>query len=143
MSATEGTLGTVQAAAGTGERVAYDYGVVRLFTIATVFWGVAAFLVGVVIAFQLAFPVLNLDLEWTSFGRLRPLHTSAAIFAFGGNALFATSLYVVQRTCKAPLWGGPAAAEFIFWGYQLFIVLAATGYVLGITQGREYAEPEW
>ena len=143
MSVAAGTLGTAQAPAGTGERVAYDYGVVRLFTIATVFWGVAAFLAGVYIALELAFPVLNLDLEWTSFGRLRPLHTSAAIFAFGGNALFATSLYVVQRTCRAPLWGGPAAAEFLFWGYQLFIVMAATGYVFGITQGREYAEPEW
>ncbi|MCW5772967.1 MAG: cytochrome-c oxidase, cbb3-type subunit I, partial [Rhodospirillaceae bacterium] len=131
------------AGAGANARATYDYGVIRLFTIATVFWGVAAFLVGVFIAFQLAFPVLNLELEWTSFGRLRPLHTSAAIFAFGGNALFATSLYVVQRTCKAPLWGGRALAEFIFWGYQLFIVLAGTGYVLGITQAREYAEPEW
>jgi cytochrome c oxidase cbb3-type subunit 1 len=137
-----GTLGRARTAGG-GEAVAYDYGVVRLFTIATVFWGVAAFLAGVFIAFQLAFPELNLDFEFTSFGRLRPLHTSAAIFAFGGNALFATSLYVVQRTCKAPLWGGKAAAEFLFWGYQLFIVMAATGYILGITQGREYAEPEW
>jgi cytochrome c oxidase cbb3-type subunit 1 len=143
MSVAAAVQGQALARAGAGERIAYDYGVVRLFTIATVFWGVAAFLVGVVIAFQLAFPVLNLDLEFTSFGRLRPLHTSAAIFAFGGNALFATSLYVVQRTCKAPLWGGPAAAEFLFWGYQLFIVMAATGYLLGITQGREYAEPEW
>jgi cytochrome c oxidase cbb3-type subunit 1 len=132
-----------ETAADAGERVAYDYGVVRLFTIATMFWGVVAFLAGVYIAFQLAFPSLNLDWEFTSFGRLRPLHTSAAIFAFGGNALFATSLYVVQRTCRAPLWGGPAVAEFLFWGYQLFIVMAATGYVLGITQGREYAEPEW
>jgi len=131
------------ATARASERVAYDYAVVRMFTIATMFWGVAAFLAGVFIAFQLAFPGLNLDLEWTTFGRLRPLHTSAAIFAFGGNALFATSLYVVQRTCRAPLWGGPALAEFVFWGYQLFIVLAATGYLLGITQGREYAEPEW
>jgi cytochrome c oxidase cbb3-type subunit 1 len=137
------TLGRARAAAGAGEAVAYDYGVVRLFTVATVFWGVAAFLAGVFIAFQLAFPELNLDFEFTSFGRLRPLHTSAAIFAFGGNALFATSLYVVQRTCRAPLWGGKAAAEFLFWGYQLFIVMAATGYVLGITQSREYAEPEW
>jgi cytochrome c oxidase cbb3-type subunit I len=142
MNVAVGTAPTL-AMAGAGERVAYNYAVVRLFTIATMFWGVAAFLVGVFIAFQLAFPSLNLDLEWTTFGRLRPLHTSAAIFAFGGNALFATSLYVVQRTCKAPLWGGPALAEFVFWGYQLFIVLAATGYLLGITQGREYAEPEW
>ncbi|MHB1217212.1 MAG: cytochrome-c oxidase, cbb3-type subunit I [Alphaproteobacteria bacterium] len=121
----------------------YNDDVIRKFSVATMFWGVAAFLAGVVIALQLAFPVLNLDLPWTSFGRLRPLHTSAAIFAFGGNALIATSLYVVQRTCRARLFGGAAVAEFLFWGYQLFIVLAASGYILGITQGREYAEPEW
>ena len=87
--------------------------------------------------------MLNLDLPWTTFGRLRPLHTSAAIFAFGGNALLGTSLYVVQRTCRASLFGGNGLAEFVFWGYQFFIVLAATGYLLGITEGREYAEPEW
>ena len=121
----------------------YHEQVVRLFVIATVFWGVVGFLAGVVIAFQLAYPVLNLDLPWTTFGRLRPVHTSAVIFAFGGSALFATSLYVVQRTCRAPLFGGAAMGLFIFWGYQLFIVLAASGYVLGISQGREYAEPEW
>jgi cytochrome c oxidase cbb3-type subunit 1 len=121
----------------------YNERVVRQFTIASLFWGIVAFLVGVVIALQLAFPVFNLGLEWTTFGRLRPVHTSAAIFAFGGNALFATSLYVVQRTCRARLFGGDGLAEFLFWGYQLFIVLAASGYVLGITEGREYAEPEW
>jgi cytochrome c oxidase cbb3-type subunit 1 len=121
----------------------YNERVIRLFVIATMFWGVAAFLVGVLIALQLAFPVLNLDLPWTTFGRLRPLHTSAAVFAFGGNALLGTSLYVVQRTCRASLFGGNGLAEFVFWGYQLFIVLAATGYLLGITEGREYAEPEW
>ena len=121
----------------------YNEEVVRKFTIATVFWGVVAFAAGVFIALQLAFPELNLGLPWTTFGRLRPVHTSAAIFAFGGNALFATSLFVVQRTCRAPLFGGPALADFVFWGYQLFIVLAASGYVLGISEGREYAEPEW
>ena len=131
------------AAPPASDRVEYNEDVIRLFTIATVFWGVVAFLVGVVIALQLAFPVLNLGLEWTTFGRLRPVHTSAAIFAFGGNALFATSLYVVQRTCRASLFGGRDLASFLFWGYQLFIVLAATGYILGVTQGREYAEPEW
>ena len=110
--------------------------------IATVFWGIAGFLVGLFIALQLAFPLLNLDLPWTTFGRLRPLHTSAVIFAFGGNALIATSFYVVQRTTGARLWGGNLA-WFVFWGYQLFIVLAATGYLLGITQRKEYAEPEW
>ena len=121
----------------------YNERVIRLFVIATIFWGVAAFLVGVYIALELAFPVLNLDLPWTTFGRLRPLHTSAAIFAFGGNALLGTSLYVVQRTCRTSLFGGNGLAEFVFWGYQFFIVLAATGYLLGITEGREYAEPEW
>jgi cytochrome c oxidase cbb3-type subunit 1 len=121
----------------------YNEEVVQKFTLATIFWGVVAFAAGVFIALQLAFPELNLGLPWTTFGRLRPVHTSAAIFAFGGNALFATSLFVVQRTCRAPLFGGPALADFVFWGYQLFIVLAASGYVLGITEGREYAEPEW
>ena len=123
--------------------VEYDEETVRKFVIATVFWGVVGFLVGDVIAWQLAFPVLNLDLEWTSFGRLRPLHTSAVIFAFGGNALFATSLYVVQRTCRARLFGGAAMGGFLFWGYQAVIVMAALGYVLGVTQSKEYAEPEW
>jgi len=123
--------------------IIYEDGAIRLFTAATVFWGLVGFLVGVVIALQLAFPIFNLDLEWTTFGRLRPVHTSAVIFAFGGNALFATSLYVVQRTCRARLFGGAPAGRFLFWGYQLFIVLAASGYVLGVTQGREYAEPEW
>ena len=104
--------------------------VVRAGVIATAFWGVVGFLAGTYIAFQLAFPVLNLGLPWTSFGRLRPLHTSAVIFAFGGNALICTSFYVVQRTCATRLWGGNAA-WFVFWGYNLFIVLAATGYVLG------------
>ena len=118
--------------------------VIRYGVIAIAFWGVVGFLVGTFIAFQLAFPALNF--EWAqgyaNFGRLRPLHTSAVIFAFGGNALIATSFYVVQRTSAARLWGGNLA-WFVFWGYQLFIVLAATGYLLGGTQSKEYAEPEW
>ncbi|MBI6630339.1 cytochrome-c oxidase, cbb3-type subunit I [Pontibaca salina] len=122
----------------------YLDGVVRAGVVATAFWGVIGFLVGTFIAFQLAFPGLNFD--WLNghgnFGRLRPLHTSAVIFAFGGNGLIATSFYVVQRTSAARLWGGNLA-WFVFWGYQLFIVLAATGYVFGATQSREYAEPEW
>ena len=122
----------------------YEDGVIRAGVIATAFWGIAGFLVGTFIAFQLAFPELNF--EWgqpfTNFGRLRPLHTSAVIFAFGGNALIATSFYVVQRTSSVRLWGGKAG-WFVFWGYQLFIVLAATGYLLGATQSKEYAEPEW
>jgi len=120
----------------------YDDDPVRWGVLATVFWGVAGLAVGLYIALQLAFPALNLGLEYTSFGRLRPLHTSAVIFAFGGNALIATSFYVVQRTCRARL-AFPAAARFVFWGYQLFLVLAATGYVMGVTAAREYAEPEW
>ena len=119
----------------------YDDEVIRWGVIATVFWGMAGFLVGLTIALQLAFPLLNIP-PYFNFGRLRPLHTSAVIFAFGGNALIATSFYVVQRTCRARL-AFPALARFVFWGYQLFIVLAATGYLMGITQGKEYAEPEW
>jgi len=126
-----------------GVTIHYEEEVVRKLVIASVFWGVVAFTVGLFIALQLAFPALNLGLEWTTFGRLRPVHTSAAIFAFGGNALLATSFHVVQRTCRVPLFGGRALADFVFWGYQLFIVLAASGYVMGITEGREYAEPEW
>ncbi len=120
----------------------YDDGVIKAGIIATMFWGVAGLLVGVIIAAQLAWPILNLGIEYTSFGRLRPLHTSAVIFAFGGNALIATSFWVVQRTCRTRLFA-PGLAWFVFWGYQLFIVLAATGYLLGITQSKEYAEPEW
>ncbi len=119
----------------------YMDGVVRYGVIATLFWGAAGMLVGVIVASQLAWPDLNIQ-PWFNFGRLRPLHTSAVVFAFGGNALMATSFYVVQRTTRARLWGGDLA-WFVFWGYQLFIVLAATGYLLGITQSREYAEPEW
>jgi cytochrome c oxidase cbb3-type subunit 1 len=123
--------------------VYYNYDIVKLFTIATTFWGIVGFAMGVIIAFQLAFPALNLGLEWTSFGRLRPLHTSAVIFAFGGNALFATSFFVVQRTSQARLWGRDGFLKFIFWGYQAFILMAAYGYITGVTQAKEYAEPEW
>ena len=124
------------------EETGYADGVIRAGVIAAVFWGLAGFLVGDIIAWQLAYPVLNLDLEWTTFGRLRPLHTSAVIFAFGGNVLIASSFYVVQRTSRARL-AGRWSPWFVFWGYQLFIVLAATGYLLGVTQSKEYAEPEW
>ena len=122
--------------------IIYNDDVIRKCTIASLFWGLAAFLVGVFIASELTFPLLNFD-EHFNFGRLRPVHTSAAIFAFGGNALLATSFYVVQRTCRATLWGGKILPNFVFWGYQIFIVLAATGYMFGITEGKEYAEPEW
>jgi len=124
------------------DRSGYLDGPIKVATIAAVLWGVVGFLVGDIIAWQMAFPVLNLDLPWTSFGRLRPLHTSAVIFAFGGNVLIATSFYVVQRTCHARM-PGKWAPYFVVWGYQLFIVIAATGYILGVTQSKEYAEPEW
>ena len=121
----------------------YQDEAIKKFMIATIFWGIIGMLVGVLIAFQLAFPVLNLDMEWTSFGRLRPVHTSAVIFAFGGNILIGSSLYIVQRTGRTGLFGGSGTAHFLFWGYQAFIVMAALSYVLGYSQSKEYAEPEW
>jgi cytochrome c oxidase cbb3-type subunit 1 len=126
------------------ERHGYANNVVKAGVIASMFWAIAGMLVGVVIALQLSFPSLFYfpDLPWTNFGRMRPLHTSAVIFAFGGNVLMATSFYVVQRTCKARLFGG-SLPWFVFWGYNTFIVLAGTGYLLGVTESREYAEPEW
>ena len=120
----------------------YNMGPVKFSTVIAMFWGIAGFLVGLIIALQLAFPVLNFDLPWISFGRLRPLHTSAVIFAFGGNVLLATSFYVVQRTSRARL-AGDLAPWFVVLGYNFFILIAGTGYLLGITQGKEYAEPEW
>ena len=127
-----------------GDPNRYQDGVIRAGVIATMFWGVIGMTVGVFIAAQLSWPEIFYFPEhgWLNFGRLRPLHTSGVIFAFGGNALICTSFWVVQRTCKARLAGG-IWPWFVFWGYQLFIVLAATGYVSGITQSREYAEPEW
>lgn len=126
------------------ETGAYQNDVVKAGVVASMFWGIAGMLVGVIIASQLAFPDIFYfpALPELNFGRLRPLHTSAVIFAFGGNVLIATSFYVVQRTSKARLAGG-SWPWFVFWGYQMFIVLAGTGYLLGITEGREYAEPEW
>jgi cytochrome c oxidase cbb3-type subunit I len=137
------TSGATLGSQRVSEDVRYYEDAIRLFVIAATFWGVVGFLAGTFIALELAFPALNLGLEWTSFGRLRPVHTSAVIFAFGGNVLFATSLYSVQRTCRQFLFGGEGLAKFIFWNYNVFIVLAALSYVLGYTQGKEYAEPEW
>lgn len=119
----------------------YNYDVVKKFTLATLFWANIGFLAGIFIALQMVFPDLNIE-PYLSFGRLRPVHTSAVIFAFGGNALFATSYFVVQRTCGVRLWNDKLA-NFTFWGYQAFIIMAALGYVLGVTQAKEYAEPEW
>jgi cytochrome c oxidase cbb3-type subunit 1 len=120
----------------------YDDGVIRQFSIMAVVWGVVGMLMGVVIAAQLVWPELNLGLPWTSFGRLRPLHTNAVIFAFGGSALFASSYYVVQRTCQTRLFAGKLAS-FTFWGWQAVILAAAISLPLGYTSGKEYAELEW
>ncbi len=120
----------------------YNDKVVRQFAVMTVVWGIVGMLVGVIIAAQLYFPDLTHGVSWLSYGRLRPLHTNAVIFAFGGCALMATSLHVVQRTCHARLFGGPLI-PFMFWGWQAVIVLAAISLPLGITQGKEYAELEW
>ena len=120
----------------------YNYKVVRQFTVMTVVWGIVGMLVGVIIAAELVWPELNMNLPWLHFGRLRPLHTNAVIFAFGGSALFATSYYVVQRTCQTRLFSDKLAA-FTFWGWTLVIVLAAITLPLGITSSKEYAELEW
>lgn len=120
----------------------YNDTVVRQFAIAAVVWGVVGMAVGVLIASQLAWPELNFGIPWLSYGRLRPLHTNAVIFAFGGCALFATSYHVVQRTCQTRLFAGPLAS-FTFWGWQLVIVLAAISLPMGFTTGKEYAELEW
>ena len=120
----------------------YNDTVVRQFAIMTVVWGVVGMLVGVIIAAQLAWPELNLGIPWLTYGRLRPLHTNAVIFAFGGCGLFATAYYVVQRTSQVRLFGDKLAA-FTFWGWQLVILLAAISLPLGYTSGKEYAELEW
>ncbi|TXI51582.1 MAG: cytochrome-c oxidase, cbb3-type subunit I [Lysobacter sp.] len=120
----------------------YNDKVVLQFSVMTVIWGIVGMLVGVLIAAQLYWPALNFDLPWLSYGRLRPLHTNAVIFAFGGSALFATSLYAVQRTCHVRLLSDKLAA-FVFWGWQLVILLAAITLPLGLTQGKEYAELIW
>jgi cytochrome c oxidase cbb3-type subunit 1 len=120
----------------------YNDKVVRQFAVMTVIWGIVGMLVGVLIAAQMAWPQLNFDIPWLTFSRLRPLHTNAVIFAFGGSALFATSYYVVQRTCHVRLFSDGLAA-FTFWGWQAVIVAAAVSLPLGITSSKEYAELEW
>ncbi|HQR57963.1 MAG TPA: cytochrome-c oxidase, cbb3-type subunit I [Azonexus sp.] len=123
-----------------GTQTTYNDKVVRQFAVMTVIWGIVGMLVGVIIAAQLVWPELNIG--FLHFGRLRPLHTNAVIFAFGGCALFATSYWCVQRTSHVRLWGGPLI-PFTFWGWQLIILLAAITLPLGITSGKEYAELEW
>lgn len=120
----------------------YNYTVVRQFTLRIILWGIVGMAVGVLIAAQLVWPQLNFDTPWLTYSRLRPLHTNAVIFAFGTSALFATSYYVVQRTCQTRLFGGPLV-PFTFWGWQAIIVSAAITLPLGYTSGKEYAELEW
>jgi len=126
----------------TNRSATYNDTVVRLFAVAAVVWGVVGMAVGVFIASQLAWPELNFGIPWLTYSRLRPLHTNAVIFAFGGSALFATSYYVVQRTCQTRLFSD-ALGMFTFLGWQLVILAAAITLPMGITQGKEYAELEW
>ena len=125
-----------------GLAASFNYKVVRQFAIMTIVWGIVGMLVGVIIAAQLLWPDLTYGIPWLSYGRLRPLHTNAVIFAFGGCALFATSYYVVQRTCQVRLFSDGLAA-FTLWGWQAVIVLAAITLPLGFTTSKEYAELEW
>ena len=131
----------VPAGVAASDKDGYFDAPIRIGSVLVVFWGAVGMLVGVLIALQLAFPDLNFG-PYLNFGRLRPLHTSGVIFAFGGTALITTSFYVVQRTSRARILNDQLA-WFVFWGYQLFLFMAASGYILGITEGREYAEPEW
>jgi cytochrome c oxidase cbb3-type subunit 1 len=120
----------------------YNYTVVRQFAIMTIVWGVVGMTVGVYAAAELAWPWLNFDIPYIAFGRIRPLHTNTVIFAFGGSALFATSYYVVQRTCHTRLFSD-TLASFTFWGWQVVILSAAITLPLGYTTTKEYAELEW
>ena len=124
------------------ETVIYNDKVIRQFAVTTVIWGIVGMLVGVLLAAQLIWPGLTMEISWLSYGRLRPLHTNAVIFAFGGSALFATSYYCVQRTCHARLFSD-ALAAFTFWGWQAVIVGAVVTLPLGLTMGKEYAELIW
>lgn len=125
------------------ETPTYNYDIVRSFSLATILWGIVGMGMGVLIAAQLVWPELNNFFQpYSHFGRLRPLHTNLVIFAFGGCALFATSYFIVQRTCQAKLFGGPLIA-FTFWGWQLVIVAAIITLPMGHTSAKEYAELEW
>lgn len=120
----------------------YDNKIVKYFTYATIIWGLVGMLAGLLVALQMAMPALNFNLEFTTFGRVRPVHTNAAIFAFVGNGIFMGAYYSLQRLLKTPMWS-KQLSYFHFWGWQLIIVLAALTLVLGITTGKEYAELEW
>jgi cytochrome c oxidase cbb3-type subunit I/II len=144
VTTTQTTEPTDPALSQTGvlEKFSYDDKIVRLFLLATMVWGLVAFLVGIIIAIELAIPAANMGIPYITFGRLRPLHTNAAIFAFAGNAIFAGVYYSTQRLCKARMYSD-LLSKLHFWGWQLIIVSAAVTLPLGITQGKEYAELEW
>lgn len=129
-------------APGQLESFSYDDAIVRKFVAATLVWGVVGFLVGLILAIELPYPALNGGIEWITFGRLRPLHTNAVIFAFAGNAIFAAIYYSTQRLCKARMWSDKLS-QLHFWGWQAIIVSAAATLPFGITQSKEYAELEW
>ena len=120
----------------------YNFDIVKKFAIMSLVWAVFGMFVGVYIASELAWPMLNFDSAYISFGRFRPVHTTSVIFGFGGSALFATSYYVVQRTCQTRL-TSDGMASLTFWGWQTIIVLSNISYMMGYSQGREYAEMEW
>ncbi len=124
------------------EQYSYDDAIVRRFTLVTFVWGVVGMLVGIVVALQLAAPLFNFELPWLSFGRLRPLHTNAVVFAFAGNAIFAGVYYSTQRLLKTTMFS-KALSNLHFWGWQLIIVSAAVSLPMGITQSKEYAELQW
>src|SRR5690349_5597790 len=124
------------------ERFSYDDAIVRMFLAATLIWGLVGFSVGLLLALQLPFPSLNGGIEWITFGRLRPLHTNAVIFAFAGNGIFTAIYYSTQRLCKARMWSD-TLSRLHFWGWQAIIIAAAVTLPLGVTQSKEYAELEW
>ncbi|MFA5405707.1 MAG: cbb3-type cytochrome c oxidase subunit I, partial [Ignavibacteria bacterium] len=124
------------------EKFSYDNKIVKYFTIATIVWGAVGLLVGILLAFQLYFPALSFNLQYSTFGRIRPVHTNAVIFAFVGNTIFMGVYYSLQRLCKARMYSD-LLGKLHFWGWQLIIVLAALTLVLGFTTSKEYAELEW
>lgn len=124
------------------EKFSYDNKIVKMFAYATILWGIVGFIVGLLAALQLVFPAMNFNMAETSYGRVRPLHTNAAIFAFVGNGIFMGVYYSLQRLCKARMWSD-GLSKFHFWGWQLIIVAAAVTLLAGFTQGKEYAELEW
>ena len=135
--------GTAPAGAGPKlESFVYDDGIVRAFLLATIFWGLVSFTIGLIAAIQLAWPQMNLGISLVTFGRLRPVHTNAAIFAFAGNAIFAAVYHSTQRLCKARMFHD-RLSWFHFWGWQLIILVGAISLMAGFTSGKEYAELEW